>query len=195
MILLIDNYDSFTYNLYQYLLMLDREVKVVRNDALRLDELADSKPEMIVISPGPGGPESTGQCGEVIEAFMGRVPLLGICLGMQTLAHCLGGMVTRAKEPVHGKNSSIQHCQSGLFEGLPSPLSVTRYHSLVVDRASLPEELGIDAETDSGEIMGLSHRSLPIWGVQFHPEAILTERGLALLENAVSLADRWRLSQ
>ena len=192
MILLIDNYDSFTYNLYQYLLMLDKEVLVLRNDNVSEEKVDRINPELIVISPGPGGPASTGACREIVETFKGRIPILGICLGMQVIANAFGAKVEEAVEPVHGKVKSIRHSGSGLFESLPNPLNVTRYHSLVVERASLSGCLKVDSESEEGEIMGLSHESLPIWGVQFHPEALLTEGGMGLLENALKLAEAWR---
>jgi len=192
MILLIDNYDSFTYNLYQYLLMLNKEVLVLRNDNVDAEEVERINPELIVISPGPGGPESTGACREIVEIFKGRIPILGICLGMQVIAHVFGARIEEALEPVHGKVKSIRHSGSGLFETLPNPLNVTRYHSLIVERASLPGCLKVDSESETGEIMGLSHERLPIWGVQFHPEALLTEGGIPLLGNALKLAEAWR---
>ncbi len=193
MILLIDNYDSFTYNLYQYLLMLNRDVLVLRNDIVDVNTVEKMQPELIVVSPGPGGPESTGACLDVIEAFKERIPILGICLGMQALAHCFGGRIGQALEPVHGKVRSIRHSGVDLFEALPNPLNVTRYHSLIVEKSHFPECLRIDAESETGEIMALSHKRFPIWGVQFHPEAILTEGGMELLANALKQADAWRL--
>jgi para-aminobenzoate synthetase component 2 len=192
MILLIDNYDSFTYNLYQYLLMLNKEVLVLRNDNVDAEEVERINPELIVISPGPGGPESTGACREIVEIFKGRIPILGICLGMQVIAHVFGARIEEALEPVHGKVKSVRHLGSGLFETLPNPLNVTRYHSLIVERASMPDCLKVDSESETGEIMGLSHERLPIWGVQFHPEALLTEGGIPLLGNALKLAEAWR---
>lgn len=193
MILLIDNYDSFTYNLYQYLLMLNKEVIVLRNDKVDVEEVERIRPELIVVSPGPGGPESTGACREIIESFKERIPILGICLGMQTIAHCFGARIEQALEPVHGKVRRIRHSGCGLFESLPNLMNVTRYHSLIVERASLPDCLKVDAESERGEIMALSHDRLPIWGVQFHPEAVLTESGIELLGNALKQAETWRL--
>jgi anthranilate synthase/aminodeoxychorismate synthase-like glutamine amidotransferase len=195
MILIIDNYDSFTYNLYQYLAAMGRDVRVVPNDSVDMGALRSDMPEMIVISPGPGGPESTGQCREVISDFKTEIPILGICLGMQTIAHCFGGNIVHARSPMHGKNSAIRHSEMGLFEGLPNPLSATRYHSLVVERSSLPDCFQVDADTAEEEIMALSHRELPLWGVQFHPEAILTESGKDLLANAVRMSGVWRAGQ
>ena len=194
MILLIDNYDSFTYNLYQYFLMLDKDVLVLRNDEVDVEAVDRIQPELIVVSPGPGGPESSGASREIIGAFKERIPILGICLGMQTIAHAFGGRVIEALEPVHGKVRSLRHSSRGLFESLPNPMKVTRYHSLIVDRSSLPDCLQVDAESESGEIMALSHKRLPIWGVQFHPEAILTESGMELLANALKQAEDWRMS-
>ncbi len=190
MILLIDNYDSFTYNLYQYLLMLEKEVVVFRNDEVDAAKVEAIGPELIVISPGPGGPESTGACLEIIAAFKDRVPILGICLGMQTIAQYFGGRVVKALEPVHGKVTPILHSSGGLFNGLANAMNVTRYHSLVVDRSSLPQCFHVDAESEEREIMAISHESLPIWGVQFHPEALLTEGGMELLSNAIAAAEK-----
>ena len=191
MILLIDNYDSFTYNLYQYLLMLEKEVLVLRNDNVDAAEVDRIEPELIVVSPGPGGPESTGACRVIVETFKGRIPILGICLGMQVIAHAFGARIEKALEPVHGKVRVIRHSGSGLFESLADPLNVTRYHSLIVERASLPDCLSVDAESDTGEVMALSHKRLPLWGVQFHPEARLTEGGISLLGNALKQANAW----
>lgn len=186
MILLIDNYDSFTYNLFQYLRMLDRETVVVRSDVIDTGSTRRLDPELIVISPGPGGPESTGNCRELLEAFHQRIPFLGICLGMQTIAQFFGARIIRAGEPMHGKTRATPHNGEGLFRGLPNPLRVTRYHSLVVDPATLPDCLEITAKSEDGEIMGLRHRTYSVSGVQFHPEAYLTENGLELLANALT---------
>ncbi|MCH2386733.1 MAG: aminodeoxychorismate/anthranilate synthase component II [Opitutales bacterium] len=190
MILLIDNYDSFTYNLFQYLSTIDEDVMVVRNDRIDINRIALLAPDLIVLSPGPGGPDSAGICVEATRAFMGRLPILGICLGMQAIAVSQGAKVVRAREPMHGKTRSVVHEGNRLFQGLPSPLTVTRYHSLAVERHSLPDSLVVDAESEDGEIMALSHRTHPIWGVQFHPEALLTEYGMELLGAAVVLARR-----
>ena len=190
MILLIDNYDSFTYNLFQYFSTIDEEVTVVRNDRIDIDRIALLAPDLIVLSPGPGGPDSAGVCIEATRVFMGRIPILGVCLGMQAIAVSQGAGVVRAREPMHGKTRSVVHEGNGLFQGLPSPFTVTRYHSLVVERQSLPDQLVIDAQSEDGEIMALSHRVHPIWGVQFHPEALLTEYGMELLGSAVALARR-----
>lgn len=185
MILLIDNYDSFTYNLSQYIRQLGRDVRTLRNDAVDAAAVERLAPELIVISPGPGGPESSGNCLALLRAFAGRVPVLGVCLGMQIVARHFGATIRRAREPVHGKTRLVHHDGLGLFRGLPQPLLVTRYHSLAVEESSLPEELEVTARADDGEIMGLQHRSYPISGVQFHPEAYLTVGGLALLRNAL----------
>lgn len=185
MILLIDNYDSFTYNLSQYLRMLGEKVLVRRNDSLTVDEVRQLSPRLIVISPGPGGPVDTGVCIEILDSLYQEIPFLGICLGMQTIASFFGAGVVEAAEPVHGKVRSIRHDGLGLFRGLSNPLKVTRYHSLVVDESSLPESLEVSALSDTGEIMGIRHKLYPLFGVQFHPEAYLTEEGMALLENAL----------
>ncbi len=185
MILLIDNHDSFTYNLFQYIRMLGRETRVARNDEIAVDEALSLHPELIVISPGPGGPQDSGVCLELLAALPETVPVLGVCLGMQTIAHHFGAEVVRARVPVHGKVRPVRHDGSGLFANLPNPLQVTRYHSLVVDPATLPSCLEATAWSDEGEVMGLRHRVFPISGVQFHPEAYLTEGGMRLLGNAL----------
>ncbi len=184
MLLLIDNYDSFTYNLVHYLGELGAEADVRRNDALNVQEAMALRPSAIVLSPGPCDPDRAGICLALTEAAAETgTPLLGVCLGHQTIGQVFGGKVVRHSEIVHGKLGSIRHSGRGLFEGLPSPLSGTRYHSLVVDRASLPETLEVTAELEDGTIMGLQHRDLPIHGVQFHPESIASEHGHKLLEN------------
>lgn len=183
MILMIDNYDSFVYNLVQYLMRLNEEVKVVRNDAITIGEIESMNPDMIVLSPGPCTPNEAGVCTAVVEQLKGKYPIMGICLGHQTIGQVFGGNVVKAKEPVHGKVFPIRHTDTGVFSGLNNPLNVTRYHSLVVDRATLPGCFEITAETEDGQIMGFRHRDYMIEGVQFHPEAILTEQGLELLEN------------
>lgn len=190
MILMIDNYDSFTYNLIQYLSVLGETVVVKRNDAITLDEIRTMNPSIIVLSPGPCSPTEAGICLDVVECFKGKIPILGICLGHQTIAQAFGGKVVKAIEPVHGKVHPIKHQNKGVFTQLNNPLNVTRYHSLVVEKESLPDCFEITAETDQGEIMGLKHKSYLIEGVQFHPEAILSEMGLELLENFLKEAIR-----
>ncbi len=182
-ILLIDNYDSFTFNLAQELGELGADVRVVRNDAITVDEVLADLPDGVVISPGPGDPTDAGVSTDVIEAVAGRRPVLGVCLGHQCLGALYGGVVVRAPELVHGKTSPIHHEGTGVFEGLPQPFLATRYHSLVVDRASVPDVLEITAWTADGLVMGLRHRELDVEGVQFHPESILTTHGMELLAN------------
>jgi anthranilate synthase/aminodeoxychorismate synthase-like glutamine amidotransferase len=189
--LLIDNYDSFTYNLFHYLGELGAEVEVVRNDALSAEQALALDPRGIVLSPGPCTPNEAGICLDVIAlAAAKRVPLLGVCLGHQAIGQAFGGEVVRAPTPVHGKTGQMYHNGTSLFAGLPSPYLATRYHSLVVKRESLPAALEVTAWTDDGLIMGLAHKELPIAGVQFHPESIASEHGHALLRNFLSLADR-----
>ena len=188
MLLMIDNYDSFTYNLVQYLQSLGAEVKVVRNDALTVDEIAKLAPERIVISPGPCTPNEAGVSLEIIERLGANTPILGVCLGHQSIGQAYGGHVIRAGRIMHGKTSRIRHEGKGVFAGLPDAYEATRYHSLVVERSSLPEALEVTAWTENEdgsfeEIMGLRHREYPVEGVQFHPESILTEHGHALLKN------------
>lgn len=182
MILMIDNYDSFTWNLVQYLSELD-EVRTVRNDRVTLEEIGEMAPSHIVISPGPGTPDDSGISKDVIRAFQGRVPVLGVCLGHQALGAVFGGRVVRAGEPCHGKVSLIHHGGEGILEGMPAPFRATRYHSLVVEESSLPEELKVTARTEDGTVMAMEHRDHPLFGVQFHPESILTESGMNLLRN------------
>jgi anthranilate synthase component 2 len=183
MLLMIDNYDSFTYNLVQYFGELGEEVRVARNDEITLDEIARLNPDRICVSPGPCSPTEAGISLDVIRRFGGSVPILGVCLGHQAIGHAFGGRVIRARTLMHGKTASVEHTGVGVFRGLPSPFIATRYHSLAVERASLPECLEITAWTADGEIMGLRHRRLPVEGVQFHPESIATEHGHALLKN------------
>lgn len=180
---MIDNYDSFVYNLVQYLNRLNEEVRVVRNDALTIDDIRGMNPEMIVLSPGPCTPDEAGISKKVIEALDDEYPILGICLGHQTIGQVYGGNVVKAKEPVHGKVHPIEHLNVGVFKDLNNPLKVTRYHSLIVEKESLPECLEVTAWTAGGEIMGLRHKTKMVEGVQFHPEAILTEQGMELLNN------------
>jgi anthranilate synthase component II len=188
MLLMIDNYDSFTYNLVQYFGELGQAVKVIRNDDLSVSEIAALKPERIVISPGPCTPNEAGVSLEVLEKLSGSIPILGVCLGHQSLGQAFGGKVIRAKTIMHGKTSLMHHTSQGVFSGLPSPFEATRYHSLVVEKESLPECLEITAWTENAdgsfdEIMGLRHKTLPLQGVQFHPESILTQHGHAMLKN------------
>jgi anthranilate synthase component 2 len=188
MLLMIDNYDSFTYNLVQYLGELGADVKVVRNDEVALDEVERMRPELIVISPGPCSPNEAGISLGLIERLGGAVPILGVCLGHQAIGQAYGGKVVHAKRLMHGKTSPIHHAGRGVFAGLPSPFTATRYHSLAVERESLPDCLEVTAWTDDGEIMGLRHSGLAVEGVQFHPEAILTEHGHAMLKNFLDAA-------
>jgi len=187
MILVIDNYDSFTYNLVQYFGELGADPLVKRNDEITLDEIAALKPERICISPGPCTPNEAGISNEVIKRFGPTTPLLGVCLGHQCVGHVYGGDVVRAGRLMHGKTSPIQHHNTGVFTGLPNPFEATRYHSLLVKRETFPATLEITAETAEGEIMGLRHRQFPIHGVQFHPESILTLEGKHLLQNFLAL--------
>ncbi len=182
-ILVIDNYDSFAYNLIQYLGELGAEPVVYRNDALSVGEIVELDPDGILISPGPGRPEDAGVSNDVIRRFAGHRPVLGVCLGLQCLGEVFGGEVVRAPEVVHGKTSLVRHHGAGVFKGLPEPLEATRYHSLVVDRGSVPDVLEITATTDDGLVMGLRHRQFALEGVQFHPESILTASGHDLLAN------------
>jgi anthranilate synthase/aminodeoxychorismate synthase-like glutamine amidotransferase len=188
MMLLIDNYDSFTYNLYQYLCELGADVEVRRNDALTVDEVERMAPEAIVISPGPGRPEDGGISIATIQRLGERTPLLGVCLGHQCIAAAFGGDVVRAPELRHGKTSMIRHDGSGIFEGLENPFEAVRYHSLIADTVTLPSALEVTARTDDGLIMGVKHTAFPIYGVQFHPESVLTHAGKQLLENFLNIA-------
>lgn len=183
MLLMIDNYDSFTYNLVQYLGELGEDVQVFRNDQITISRIEDLSPERIVISPGPCTPNEAGISVEVISHFSGKLPILGVCLGHQSIGQAFGGRIVHAKELMHGKTSLIHHDDQGIFFGLPNPFEATRYHSLVIDRDGLPECLKITAWTDDGEIMGIRHNELVVEGVQFHPESILTKRGHDLLRN------------
>ncbi len=183
MILVIDNYDSFTYNLVQYLGEMGAELDVRRNDALTLADVAAMAPEKILISPGPGTPDDAGITLDLIREFGPRTPIFGVCLGQQAIGQALGGRVVRADRLMHGKTSLVHHTGQGVFQGLPTPLEATRYHSLVVERASLPDSLEITAHSDDGEIMGLRHTSWPLEGVQFHPESVLTEHGKQMVRN------------
>lgn len=187
MIVMIDNYDSFTFNLVQYLGELGAEMEVVRNDKITVDKIRRMRPTHIVISPGPGAPKDAGVSNEVIRTFAGKIPLLGVCLGHQCIGEVFGGQVVRAGRLMHGKTSPIRHNNRSIFRGLPNPFDATRYHSLLVRRETFPACLTITAWTDQREIMGLQHKRLPIWGVQFHPESIMTKPGKALLANFLAV--------
>lgn len=188
MFVLIDNYDSFTYNLYHFLGELGAEVKVWRNDAVTVDEVLGMKPQGVILSPGPCDPDQAGICLEMVTRGAGALPILGVCLGHQAIGQAFGGKVVRGPKPMHGKVSHVAHQGRGVFEGLPDGFAATRYHSLVVERATLPESLEITAETDDGMIMGMQHRQHPVFGVQFHPESIASEHGHKLLGNFLRLA-------
>ena len=183
MLLMIDNYDSFTYNLVQYLGELGQDVQVHRNDEITLAEIQVMQPEKIVISPGPCTPNEAGISLALINEFAGKIPLLGVCLGHQSIGQAFGGRIIKAKTLMHGKTSLIQHTNTGVFKDLPNPYTATRYHSLVIERKTIPDCLEITAWTDDGEIMGVKHKTLAVEGVQFHPESILTEHGHDLLNN------------
>jgi anthranilate synthase/aminodeoxychorismate synthase-like glutamine amidotransferase len=187
MILLLDNYDSFTYNLAQYLGQMGQELEVRRNDEITLEEIEQQRPERIVISPGPCTPSEAGISVALIQRFAGEIPILGVCLGHQAIGAAFGGRVVRAPVIMHGKTSEIHHDGKTIFRGLPQNFVATRYHSLIVERKSLPRTLEISAETADGTIMGLRHRQMPVEGVQFHPESVLTEAGFKLLENFLTL--------
>jgi len=187
MILVLDNYDSFTYNLVQYMGEMGADVKVVRNDAMTPDELCALKPEKALISPGPCTPDEAGVSCEIIRRLGPKIPVLGVCLGHQCIGQVYGGRVIRASSLMHGKTSPIRHNGEGVFRGMPQPFEATRYHSLLVERASLPECLKITAETEEGEIMGLQHAEHPVHGVQFHPESILTQSGRLIIQNFLKL--------
>ncbi len=183
MLLMIDNYDSFTYNLVQYFGELGQDVVVHRNDEITLDQIAALKPKYLVVSPGPCTPNEAGVSVPAIDRFKGEIPILGVCLGHQSIGQAFGGKIVHAKQLMHGKVSPVHHRDVGVFKGLPNPVTCTRYHSLVIERESLPDCLDVTAWTDDGEIMGVRHKSLPIEGVQFHPESILTEHGHDMLRN------------
>ena len=188
MLLMIDNYDSFTYNLVQYFLELGEEVEVVRNDKLTLDDIAEMAPQRLVISPGPCTPKEAGISVDAIKRFAGQIPILGICLGHQSITEAFGGDVVRADRLMHGKTSPILHNNQGIFKDIPSPFTATRYHSLIAKRETFPDSLQITAWTEEQEIMGLQHKDFPVWGMQFHPESILTTEGMQLLRNFLELS-------
>jgi len=183
MLLMLDNYDSFTYNLVQYFGELGEDVRVFRNDAITLQEIAAMAPDRLVISPGPCSPKEAGISVDVIKEFAGKIPLLGVCLGHQSIGYAFGGEIVHAQKPMHGKLSPVHHTNTGVFAKLPNPFTATRYHSLAIRRETLPDCLEVTAWTDDGEIMGVRHKTLAVQGVQFHPESIMTEHGHALLDN------------
>jgi para-aminobenzoate synthetase component 2 len=187
MVLVIDNYDSFTYNLVQYLGELKADLQVHRNDEITLEKIQELKPERILVSPGPCSPKESGLSNEIIRRFGTRIPVFGVCLGHQCIGHTFGADVVVNYRMMHGKTSLIKHNGKDLFEGLPNPFSATRYHSLVIQRDTIPDCLEVTAETHEGEIMGVRHKEMPIWGVQFHPESILTESGRTILQNFLKL--------
>lgn len=187
MLLVIDNFDSFTYNLVQYFGELGEEQKVYRNNAITVDEALELNPDRVMISPGPCSPTEAGVSLDMIAAFAGKKPLLGVCLGHQSIGQHFGGKVVRAGRLMHGKTSPVSHRDTDIFAGLPNPMEATRYHSLIVERVSLPDCLEVTAETVEGEIMGLAHKELPVWGVQFHPESLATQEGMKMLENFLKL--------
>ena len=191
MIVLIDNYDSFAFNLVHYLGELGAEVVVHRNDKVTPADIVAFRPDAIVLSPGPCTPNEAGICLDLIDRAAATIPILGVCLGHQAVGQAFGGKVVRAPAPVHGKMSAIRHDASGVFRGINGPFQATRYHSLVVDRASVPDELAVTAETDDGLVMGLSHTRLPVHGVQFHPESIASDHGHAILRNFLDIAAAW----
>jgi len=191
MIVLIDNYDSFTFNLVHYFGELGEEVRVHRNDKIASATVLAADPDAIVLSPGPCTPKEAGICLGLIKAASGKIPILGVCLGHQAIGEAFGGKVVRAPKPVHGKLSEIRHNGTGTFRGINAPFQATRYHSLVVERTSLPQALTVTADTDDGLIMGLAHKQLPVHGVQFHPESIASEHGHLLLQNFLDIAAQW----
>lgn len=187
MILLIDNYDSFTYNLYQYMGIFEKDIRVVRNDKITLAQIEDLNPDRIVLSPGPKSPAEAGICIDVVKHFYKKKPILGICLGHQSIGAAFGAKIVHAKELMHGKRSAIAHDGTGIFQGIPSPIQVARYHSLAVDEATLPDDFCVLARTADGEIMAMRHRDYPLIGIQFHPESIYTEHGKKMIENFLEM--------
>ena len=187
MLLVIDNFDSFTYNLVQYFGELGVEQQVYRNNAITVEEALELNPDRVMISPGPCSPNEAGVSLDMIAAFAGKKPLLGVCLGHQSIGQHFGGNIVRADRLMHGKTSPVKHRDTDIFAGLPNPMEATRYHSLIVERSTLPDCLAVTAETDEGEIMGLAHKDIPIWGVQFHPESLATQEGMKMLENFLKL--------
>ncbi|MFC2140212.1 anthranilate synthase component II [Candidatus Auribacterota bacterium] len=187
MLLMIDNYDSFTYNLVQYLGELGEKIKIFRNDKITITKIKKLRPKRIVISPGPCTPKEAGISNDVIENFAGTIPILGVCLGHQCIGHVFGGKIIQAPRLMHGKTSEIYHNKKTIFKGIPHPFTATRYHSLIVERKTLPDCFEIIAETKEKEIMGIKHNQFPLWGVQFHPESILTKEGLRILQNFLKI--------
>lgn len=192
MFLMIDNYDSFVYNLTAYLNELGQETLVVRNDAITLDEIERLQPEGIIIPPGPKNPTDCGICVDIVKHFASQIPIFGVCLGHQVIGYAFGADIIKGKMPMHGKVTDITHSGEGVFTDLPKTYPVTRYHSLIIDKNTLPNELQIDAVSEDGAIMGVSHKRYPIYGVQFHPEAVLTHYGHELLNNFLNLCKEWR---
>lgn len=186
MILLIDNYDSFTYNLYQYMGIFTDDIKVVRNDKITIEQIEEMNPEKIVLSPGPKAPKDAGICLDVVRHFAGKKPILGICLGHQTIGEAFGATVSYAKKIFHGKQSTIEHDGTGIFEGINSPIKVARYHSLAIIEDTMPDCLSVIAKTEDGEIMAVKHKEFPVIGLQFHPESIYTEHGKKMIENFIN---------
>ena len=195
MILLIDNYDSFTFNLVHYLGGLGADVRVVRNDKISANDAIDADPDAIVLSPGPCTPNEAGICLDLIGKAAGKIPLLGVCLGHQAIGQAFGGKVVRAPQPVHGKLTEMRHQGASVFRGINGPFKATRYHSLVVERQSMPESLSVTAETGDGLVMGLAHTTLPVHGVQFHPESIASEHGHLMLKNFLEIAAQWNAAR
>ncbi len=198
MVIVIDNYDSFVYNLVQYLGELGETIEVYRNDKISLQKIEDKRPQAIVISPGPGRPPDAGISNQVVKHFTGLIPILGVCLGHQCIGEVFGGKIVRAKKLMHGKTSPIYHCGQGVYHKMESPFIATRYHSLIIKEGTLPSCLVMTAWTDEGEIMGIRHKSYPVFGMQFHPESILTKMGMKLLENFLNLKEcihqkMWRI--
>ena len=193
MLVMIDNYDSFVYNLAAYFEELNQDIKVIRNDKLTIEELESIENlDGIIISPGPGRPQDGGLSLDIVRHFAGKLPILGVCLGHQIIGHAFGAVVKRGTVPMHGKVTPIHTTQNRMFSNLPETYEVTRYHSLVVDESSLPDELQIDAKTEDGAIMALSHKTYPVYGIQFHPEAVLTKYGHELLNNFITICKKWR---
>ena len=195
MIVLIDNYDSFTFNLVHYLGGLGADVVVHRNDKIAVDEVLGLAPEAIVLSPGPCTPNEAGICLDLVARASSKIPIFGVCLGLQAIGQAFGGKVVRAPMPVHGKLSEVRHAGAGVFRGINGPFQATRYHSLVIERASMPETLMVTAEADDRLVMGVSHKALPVHGVQFHPESIASEHGKQILKNFLDLAAQWNAAQ